>query len=130
MFLPLPSPTEMAAWDAAAVALGLTEDTLMENAAREALAVLHRHMGRLRNKRVLLIMGGGNNGGDAACLARHLLDAGALPHVLHTRPLSRLKGAARRYALLARRLGVPFTPLLSDPDIFHRSTGQPHPDCT
>ena len=110
MFAPVPTPAEMADWDRAAAALGLPEEVLMENAARAAFAALRRHYGPLRGARVLLVMGGGNNGGDAACLARHLLDAGALPRVLHTRPLSAARGAARRYALLARRLGVPFAP--------------------
>lgn len=108
MFAPVPTPAEMAQWDREAAALGVPEDVLMENAAREALAVLRRRYGPLRGARVLVFMGGGNNGGDAACLARRLLDAGALPHVLHTRPLRSYKGAARRHAELARRLGVPF----------------------
>ena len=100
----------MADWDKAALSLGLSGDALMENAARAAFAALRHFYGPLRGARVLLIMGGGNNGGDAACLARHLLDAGALPRVLHMKPLSAARGAARRYALLARRLGVPFAP--------------------
>lgn len=113
MFVPVPTPAEMADWDKAAMALGLSGDVLMENAARAAFAALRRFYGPLGGARVLLIMGGGNNGGDAACLARHLLDAGALPRVLHMRPLSAARGPARRHALLARRLGVPFAPLRS-----------------
>ena len=56
-------------------------------------------------------MGGGNNGGDAACLARHLLDEGARPLVIHTRPLGAARGDAGRYLRLARRCGVPFLPV-------------------
>ena len=74
MFAPLPSPAEMSGWDRAAIDLGLPELLLMENASREALHVLSAETGQMPGKRVLLFMGGGNNGGDAACLARHLHD--------------------------------------------------------
>ena len=108
---PLPTPDEMRRWDSAAVALGLPEILLMENAAREALAVLRQHVPSLQGARVLLFMGGGNNGGDAACLARHIDDAGGHPLVLHTRPLNEAKGAAGQHVRVARACGVPFVRL-------------------
>ncbi len=111
MFSPLPTPAEMSAWDRAAVTLGVPECVLMENAAREALHVLVQEYGSLSEKTVLLFMGAGNNGGDAACLARHLLDAGARPTVLHTRPLFACRGTAGRHVRLAKRCGVRFVPL-------------------
>ncbi|NHZ48573.1 bifunctional ADP-dependent NAD(P)H-hydrate dehydratase/NAD(P)H-hydrate epimerase, partial [Desulfovibrio sp. XJ01] len=100
----LPAPEEMAGWDRAASAdFGLREEILMENASREALHVLRAELAAsvtppkaplptsppfsFTGLRVLLFMGGGNNGGDAAALARHLHDAGAEVLVLHTRPL-------------------------------------------
>lgn len=111
MFSPLPTPAEMSAWDRAAVAFGVPECVLMENAAREALHVLVQECGSLVDKTVLLFMGAGNNGGDAVCLARHLLDAGARPTVLHTRPLSACRGTAGRHMRLAKRCGVRLVPL-------------------
>ena len=93
---PLPSPDEVRAWDRGAVDLGLAGDILMENAARAAFDVLRASAPRLAGIKVWLLMGGGNNGGDAACLARHLLDAGADPLVLHTHPLRSYKGECRR----------------------------------
>ncbi len=112
MFAAVPAPAEMARWDALAQEWGLPEDVLMENAAREALfalcGLLEARGMPLRGARVLLLMGSGNNGGDAACLARHLQDGGALPLVLYTRPPGRMRGAAGRFARLARKLGVPF----------------------
>lgn len=105
---PLPTSEEMRGWDRAAVAMGVPETVLMENASREACAVLRQCRGDLRGQRVLLFMGSGNNGGDAACLARHLLDAGALPLVLHTRPLARCRGVTARHVRLSRTCGVPF----------------------
>ncbi|MCL2124317.1 MAG: NAD(P)H-hydrate epimerase, partial [Desulfovibrionaceae bacterium] len=112
-FPPLPAPVEMSRWDEAAVELGLPEMLLMENASREALHVLEECAGPLRGKRILLYMGAGKNGGDAACLARHLKDQGAHTLVLHTRPLGFYKGVTARHARLARMCGIPFLPILA-----------------
>ncbi|MBP3730558.1 MAG: bifunctional ADP-dependent NAD(P)H-hydrate dehydratase/NAD(P)H-hydrate epimerase, partial [Mailhella sp.] len=85
MFVPVPTPAEMSRWDAASIALGIPEDVLMENAARASMDCLRRHAppcaGNMSGLRVLLLAGSGNNGGDAFCMARHLLQAGALPTV-------------------------------------------------
>lgn len=121
MFVPVPAPAEMAQWDASALEWGVPADVLMENAAREALSALHTVLAAekrtLCGSRVLLLMGSGNNGGDAACLARHLLDEGAVPLVVHARALSRMRGSAGRFARLARRLGVTFQPLSASGDL-------------
>ncbi|MBE6441457.1 MAG: NAD(P)H-hydrate dehydratase [Desulfovibrio desulfuricans] len=116
-FPPLPLPEEMRLWDAGAMSLGLPEELLMENAARAALAVLQTYVPRLAGRRVLLFMGGGNNGGDAACLARLLLDQGAEPLVLHTRPLSACRGACGKHVRTARACGVPFRRCPSAPAV-------------
>lgn len=108
MYTPLPTPAEMAQWDRMAIAHGVPEMLLMENASREALHVLTAEVGPLVGKRVLLFMGGGNNGGDAAALARHLHDAGATVLVLHTRPLARMRGVAAKHVKLAKACGVTF----------------------
>lgn len=121
MFAPLPTPREMAAWDRAAVALGLPEVLLMENAARAAAVVLAEWYGAVAGKRVLLFMGAGNNGGDAACLARHLHDAGAEVMVLHTRPLGSYKGCTGQHLRLARNCGVQFLPVAAWPSRFRDS---------
>ena len=110
MFSALPTPAEMSVWDKEAAKLGLPGFTLMENASREALHVLEEHAGPLEGKRILLLMGAGNNGGDAACLARHLADAHAEPLVIHSRPLTKAKGETGRHVRLARRCGVRFCP--------------------
>lgn len=123
LFPPLPLPEEMRQWDAGAMALGLPEELLMENAARAALDVLKVYRPELAGLRIWLLMGSGNNGGDAACLARHLLDAGAHPLVLHTRPLSACKGASGKHVRIARAAGVIFE--RCRPSVF-RSADLPH----
>ena len=123
LFPPLPLPEEMRQWDAGAMALGLPEELLMENAARAALDVLQHYQPKLAGLRIWLLMGSGNNGGDAACLARHLLDAGAEVLVLHTRPLSACKGACGKHVRIARAAGVAFE--RCRPSVFRRA-GLPH----
>ena len=114
MFVPVPTPEEMALWDAGAINAGIAEETLMESAARAAMDGL-RSQARARGlalagSRVLLVAGRGNNGGDAFCMARHLMDAGAQPALLCTRPLDDLRGAAGHWMEVAIRLGVPAFP--------------------
>lgn len=107
---PLPTPKEMEAWDAASIQdFHIPESMLMENAGREAFQVINPLL--KPESRVLVIMGGGNNGGDGACLARHLLDAGHAVLVCHAKPLDQLPPAAREHARIARKTGVPFVPL-------------------
>ena len=111
MFVPVPTPEEMARWDAAAISAGISEETLMENAARAAMDCL-RTQAAARNlslygASVLLLAGSGNNGGDAFCMARHLLDAGAHPVLLCTRSHEQYKGAASHWLNVATALGVP-----------------------
>jgi len=107
MFTPLPTPEEMTAWDRAALEqFGLRADMLMENAGSAALEVLKEAYGSLEGTQVLLIAGGGNNGGDAFALARRLLDEGAVPLVLHTKGKAAYKAEARLHLELAKRCGV------------------------
>jgi len=107
MFEPLPTPTEMSAWDKAAIEdYGLKPELLMENAGACALEALLEAFGPLEGARVLLVAGGGNNGGDAFALARRLLDEGAVPLVLHTKPRAAYKAESRYHMDLALRAGA------------------------
>ena len=111
MFVPVPTAEEMARWDAEAIALGMPEEVLMENAARCAMDSLRQHWTSrglsLAGASVLLLAGSGNNGGDAFCMARHLLDAGAKPVLICTREPEAYRGAASHWLKVAIELGVP-----------------------
>ena len=112
LFDPLPTPEEMERRDAlAADVFRLPAALLMENAGREAFSVLREHCALKDRDFVLILMGGGNNGGDGSVLARYLHDAGCAVLVRHTRPLRALRGASRLHALAARKAGVPFLQL-------------------
>ena len=111
-FDPLPTPAEIAAWDAASVAeCGMSFLALMENASREAMHALVAEVGDVRGKSVLLLAGPGNNGGDAIALARHLDGLGARVTLALARPRARYKGAAGFNARLAAKLDLPMLPL-------------------
>lgn len=104
---PLPTPREMAAWDRAAMDLGLAEAVLMENAGREAMAALREAFGPVAGRRALVLAGPGNNGGDAFVVARLLAEAGAATRTLHLAPRKKYRGAAAANLRLAARLGLP-----------------------
>lgn len=103
---PLPFPEEMARWDAAAAEFGILPEILMENASRAALDVLARATGDLEGRRVLVVAGPGNNGGDAFALARHLDCAGAEVRLAHTKPLSAYRKESGYHVRLAKKLGL------------------------
>lgn len=87
-FAPLPFPQEMARWDeAAATEADICPAWLMQNAARAALDFLIAKLGPLPGQKMLLFMGKGNNGGDAAALATLAKEAGAEVLVVHLHAL-------------------------------------------
>lgn len=111
-FDPLPTPTEIAGWDAACVAeCGMSFLALMENASREAMHALIGEVGEVAGKRVLLLAGPGNNGGDAVALARHLDNRGAVVTVALARARGKYTGAAGYNVRLAATLGLTMLPL-------------------
>ncbi|MDD6088510.1 MAG: NAD(P)H-hydrate dehydratase [Desulfovibrionaceae bacterium] len=118
MFDPLPTSDIMHHWDQETMKLGISEDVLMSSAAREAFHVLQICQPPAQ-KNVLILMGGGNNGGDAVCLASMLKEEGARILIGHAKPLSSCRGASGRFVRFAKRCGLTFSPLLQalkDPD--------------
>lgn len=105
---PLPSPNEIKNWDLVAGEFGLDEFLLMENAARSALSVLLGYQSDLENKKILVFMGNGNNGGDAACLARNLVDYGAQCYIFSCKNREQFSGVCKRHLELAIDNGVQF----------------------
>jgi len=63
--------------EAAAVERGATWPGLMEQAGRGIADMIMERYGVMRGKRVLVLVGPGNNGGDGLVIARHLHDAQA-----------------------------------------------------
>ena len=83
---------------------GLPGVVLMENAGRsvaEAVREAARPPGR-----VVLLCGGGNNGGDGYVAARHLSNAGYPVVIYATRAPEALSGDAAVHAAVAARMGI------------------------
>jgi len=68
---------------------------LMENAARGIAQVAWQMLGNKRNGPVLIVCGGGNNGGDGLAAARHLHNGGAQVSILLTSDPGKYAGEAK-----------------------------------
>lgn len=105
--MPLPTPDEMARWDALTEKeYGIPTLVLMESAAREAFHLLREHCGIRPGLRVLVLAGPGNNGGDGAALARILYDAGCAVRLVTVKPGAEYKGIAKQHYEAALKAGV------------------------
>jgi NAD(P)H-hydrate epimerase len=92
---PVFTAAEMRALDARAIeTLGTSGPRLMENAGRGAAALIAREWAPIRGKRVLVLCGKGNNGGDGFVVARHLKAKGAKVRVLLLGSRAEMKGDA------------------------------------
>lgn len=107
----LPDPSLMKIWDNAAEKFGIPGNMLTENAGSAIFSKIERFTGNVSDNLYWVFMGGGNNGGDAACVARYLYDHDAYPLVFHLKPLIQLRGAAAWHVNLARENGVKFIEL-------------------
>jgi NAD(P)H-hydrate epimerase len=100
--------SEMGRADAAAIACGISGETLMANAGA---AVAREVMRRYRPCPVVIIAGPGNNGGDGFAAAKILAEAGWQARVASLLPVGQLRGDA---AIHARRWAGPTVPLSLD----------------
>jgi hydroxyethylthiazole kinase-like uncharacterized protein yjeF len=99
---------EMAAMDRMTIEeVGIPGVVLMENAGRGACEIMWRHFPDLATQRVLILAGGGNNGGDGFVIARHLWQRQVQVKVCCLRKVSDYRGDARINLEVLRKLGVP-----------------------
>ena len=75
------SVEDMRLIEKSADAAGLSYDQMMVNAGRSIADAIQNHVDDLDGMHVLLLVGSGNNGGDALVVGRHLAEAGALVSV-------------------------------------------------
>src|SRR5579872_3729050 len=81
---------------------------LMENAARGATDVAAEMLGDPRDKEVLILCGGGNNGGDGLAIARHLDNRGADVSLALTIDPERYTGDALINWRIAQAMQIPW----------------------
>lgn len=92
----LVTAAEMRAYDATAIQdFGIPGIVLMENAGRSTFQILNKHMGGdVRDLRVAVVAGPGNNGGDGYVIARYLINHGADVHTFLLSPREKIQGDA------------------------------------
>ncbi|MBM3286550.1 MAG: NAD(P)H-hydrate dehydratase [Candidatus Eisenbacteria bacterium] len=94
---------------------GVPGPTLMERAGEGIYREIRRRFDRLNRRRIWIVCGRGNNGGDGLVLARLLHDAGYNPRVFVLGPPEKAGADARLQIdpLIAR--GIPLEPIGGDP---------------
>ena len=93
---------------------GIPSIVLMENAASGFVRALNCEYGNTAGKKICLLCGKGNNGGDGYAIARLLHFGGAKVSVLPVFDTSLLSGDAKANAVAAKNMGVMFINKLDD----------------
>jgi NAD(P)H-hydrate epimerase len=122
--LPAATAEQMAEVDRIASSeLGVTLETLMENACRQIAAATALSLDGAKGKRIVAVCGTGNNGGDALGALRHLRAEGADVEAFVAAPRGALSVLARRQHDALVRLGVPVrdTTMITDYDFIQRN---------
>lgn len=100
--------SEMQAIDRSAIEeFGIPGLVLMENAGLAAASLIHENVPGLLDKKVVIVCGKGNNGGDGFVIARHLFIDGVQVDILLLGKRQQLKSDARVNANIAFKMGVP-----------------------
>lgn len=85
---------------------GVPSIVLMENAGRHVFKTTKDLLGGVCNKRIIVVAGSGNNGGDGFVAARHLRDAGAEVTILLLANPEKIKGDAKVNLEILRNTGA------------------------
>lgn len=104
----------------AAADYGIESIQLMENAGRGVADAVLRELSAFTSRRVSILAGKGNNGGDGFVAARHLKNAGAEVSVFALSKIEDLKGDADANAREWARMGGE-TVVLSSPEDLEKS---------
>lgn len=86
--------------------VGIPGVVLMENASHDLYDVIDNEFHPLRGKKVAIVCGKGNNGGDGFAVARHLLLAGAEPMVFLAARRKDVSGDAKTNLDICRNLKI------------------------
>ena len=88
--------------------LAVSLEMLMENASHQIARAARLVLADLADKRIVALVGSGNNGGDAMGALRHLHGWSADVRAILSGPVERLRPLARRQYEILAKLGVPF----------------------
>jgi len=101
----------------ASAELGIPLELLMENASHQIATTARLFLGGVPGKRIVALVGSGNNGGDALGALRHLLGWGARVSAVLSGPAERLRPLARRQHDILAKGGVPLDAAAVDADL-------------
>jgi hydroxyethylthiazole kinase-like uncharacterized protein yjeF len=91
--------------------IGIPSIVLMENAGRQVAAALEARYPDLADRRVTVLCGRGNNGGDGFVVARMLRQRGIEVSVFVIGGIEEIRGDARVNLAILGRLGLPVVPI-------------------
>lgn len=97
--------------------LNIPSVLLMENAAYGFVSALKQEIADLNQKKVCIVCGKGNNGGDGYAIARLLHLSGAKVTILPVCDIATLSGDAKTNCEIAKTMRIPFVTKLSECDI-------------
>lgn len=107
MNIPVVSAKQMAEVDRRAVEdYGVQIAQLMENAARSVVDFVREQVFPLYGKRIVCLVGKGNNGGDAVAFGRHAANAGAQVTIVLATPEDQVNELSRAQIEIVRKMGV------------------------
>lgn len=113
--IPLATAEEMRRADRRVIEeLGVPGLVLMENAGRGAADAVERVLGPVRGRRVAVVAGKGNNGGDGCVVARHLAARGAHVVVWLVARAAEVRGDAAVNLAALRQAGLPVTEVVDE----------------
>ena len=92
--------------------LGISEEILMENAGHVSSLVLRNEIG-IKGKRIAVVCGTGNNGGDGFVVARNIHANGGTALVFIVGDAERFQGAAKRNLDILRKFPLELRPVES-----------------
>ena len=95
--------------------VGIPSAVLMENAGRQVVAAMERHLRALGDQRVAVVCGKGNNGGDGFVVARVLEASGVPTRVYLLVSASEIEGDAQINLSALDAVGVPVVDV-AEPD--------------
>lgn len=110
---------EVRSFDAWAInQLGIPGVVLMENAGRSCAELVKEKLANVKEPKVCIFCGTGNNGGDGYVIARHLLNSSFKVTVVLCGQLSKVRGDAKINLDILQKIGQPIEQLdLDKPDI-------------
>lgn len=97
--------------------IGIPGLELMEKAGKGVALVAKEMLGHVKNKKVAIFCGRGNNGGDGFVVGRYLSEWGAEVQFYLTAKREEVKGDAKTNLEKAEKLGLPITEILKKEEI-------------